>query len=413
MPTPGTVVGKVVLAAGGPPTSAVITAGWENRTSTKDGNFRLGELRPATYDIRVSGGEFTEVVKRDVVVTAGKEVDLGTITVRPGRKVSGKVVDGKGAPIAGARVLMGKLLFGDGKRVGSADASQEQPGVRQTVSDDQGKFTIVGASRSGGSLLADDDERGRSVATDVPAGPDDVTGLVVRLNGYGKVAGKVMRKGEPLANATISAAPRGASGQAVFVSAGPDGSFVFDKLPAGPTTLLAMNMGMMRASSGGRDVVVEEGAQVDGSITIPVGDIALTVKVKPVAGAQVNGAQVFLFHGAVAARTGLEVSNVYLARRGVKAELGDDATDVGVAAGMAFWLGAGDPRFDDVLPGAYSLCGIPFTGAITDQQMMERLMRNLDKIVAVCVPVTIAPTPKTAEVVFELPQMAPLPDDAE
>ena len=32
---------------------------------------------------------------RDIVVVAGKEIDLGTITVRPGRKVAGKVVDGK------------------------------------------------------------------------------------------------------------------------------------------------------------------------------------------------------------------------------------------------------------------------------------------------------------------------------
>jgi hypothetical protein len=413
LPAPGSIIGKVVLESGGPPPRASITAGWGNRTTTTDGNFRLGELQPATYDVRVSGGDFGEQVKRDVVVAAGKEVDLGTIVVRPGRKVAGKVVDGKGAPVEGARVYMGQLLFGDGKKLGNGDDSADQPGVRQAISNAAGEFVIIGASRSGGSLIADHAERGRSIAVDVPAGKDDVRGVVVTILGFGSVAGKVTRKGQPVSGATVSAAPTGASGQAVFVSAGADGAFVFDKLPAGRTTLLALNMGMMRASSGGRSVTVEEGKQVDGSIELPVGDIKLTVHCKGKPGAQVNGAQVFLFHGSVAPATGLAVSNLFLARRGVPPDLAGDQSDVGMAAGMSFWLGTGDPTFDEIVPGAYSLCAIPFTGSITDPQLMERVMRNLDKLAAVCMPLAIAATPKTPEVTFELPAMAPLPEDAD
>src|SRR5216110_336868 len=101
---------------------------------------------------------------------------------------------------------------------------------------------------------------------------------------------------------------------------------------------MALEMGQMKASSGGRTVDVVEGKQVDGSIDLPVGDVALTVHCKAKAGQTVNGAQVFLFHGTVAPRTGLGVSNLFLARRGVEAELGADLKDVGLAAGMAFWF---------------------------------------------------------------------------
>ena len=413
LPSPGSLSGKVVLEAGGAPTDATISAGWENRTSTKDGNFHLAEVQPGTYDVRVSGAQFAEAVQRDVVVVAGKDVDLGTITVRPGRKVIGQVVDGKGAPIEGARVMMGHLLFGDGKQVGGADDAEEQPGVRRVFSGPNGEFTIVGASRSGGSLIADHTDRGRSVAIVAPAGAADARGLVLTLHGYGSVAGKVTRKGEAVAGATLSAAPTGASGQAVFVTTGGDGTFVFDKLPAGATSLLAMNMKMMRATSGGRHVTVVEGQQIDGSNEIPVGTITLTVHIKGKDGAQVDGAQAFLFHGAVTAATGLEVSNVFLSRTGIKAELGVDKTDVGIAAGLSFWFGTGDVKFEEIQAGAYTLCAIPFTGAITSSQLLQRVMRNLDKIAAVCTPLTIAPAPLTPETTFELPAMAPLPDDAD
>ncbi len=412
LPSPGGVTGTIVLEAGGAPATATITAGWSHRTSTKDGHFALSELPPATYDVRVSGSEFAEVVRKDVVVAAGKTVDLGEITVRPGRKVAGKVVDGKGAPVEGARVMMGQLLFGDGKQVGGGDDGQPQPGIRQVTTDARGEFVVVGASRSGGSMLAEHTDRGRSVAIVIPAGKDDVRGVVLTIRGYGSVAGNVTRKGGPVAGATISASPTGSSGQAVFVSAGADGAFVFDKLPAGPTRILAMNMGMMKASSGGRAVDVVEGKQVDGSVDIPAGDLTLTVHCQPADGARVDGAQVFLFHGTVNARTGLDVSNLFLARAGVEATPGA-AVDVGIAAGMSFWLGAGDPKFAEILPGDYSLCAIPFTGAITDPQLMERVMRNLDKLLAVCTPLTLAATPKDPTTTLVLPAMPPLPADAE
>lgn len=415
VPSPGAVVGKIVMESGGPPPSATITAGWEDRTTTTDGSFRLGELLPGTYDIRVSGSEFAQVTRRDVVVAAGKEVDLGTITVRPGRKVAGKVVDGKGAPVAGARVLMGHLLFGDGKRVGPDDETLDQPGIRQAVTGADGAFLILGASRTGGSLLADHGERGRSVAIVVPAGKDDVAGLTLTLVGYGSVAGKVTRKGQPVTGVTVSAAPTGSSGQAVFVPAGADGSFVFDKVPAGPTSLLAMNMQMMKSTSGGRQVVVVEGTQIDGSIELPVGDITLTLHVKALAGQRVDAAQVFLFPGVVNARNALDVTNAYFARTNVSVDLseGRQDLDVGMAAGMSFWLGNGDPTFEDILPGRYTVCGIPITGNITDTQLTQRLMANLDKVLVVCAPITVAATPEQAEATLELPAMPPLPAEEE
>jgi len=112
------------------------------------------------------------------------------------------------------------------------------------------------------------------------------------------------------------------------------------------------------------------------------------------------------------ANTGLDVSNAFLARRGVAAEVGELTVAVGTAAGMTFWLGTGDPKFEEIEAGPYTLCAIPF-GDITDQQVLQRVMRNLDKITAVCMPLTITPAPKNPETTFEIPAMAPLPEDAE
>ncbi|MEZ4400307.1 MAG: carboxypeptidase-like regulatory domain-containing protein [Kofleriaceae bacterium] len=400
LPAPGGLRGKVALSEGGAPTLAMVSAGWEHRVTTRDGTFELSGMTPGKYDLKVTGADFAERTQGDVVVTAGAITDVGTVTVTAGRKVSGRVVDGKGTPVEGATVLVGKMIFGDGKTT-SADPGG-QAGLRTATTAASGEFVVRGLGRGDSVVVAEHPAQGRSIAVSLPPGKADVTGLTITLRGYGALIGTVTRKGQPVAGATITATPAGSSGQATFVQAGPDGRFVIDKLPEGKTSVQAMQQQMMSTVSSSVTVAVVAGQQVDASIDIPAGDVNLTAKVEPEPGATVNAAWMLLMRGAFAAVNGRQLMDAFLASQG------------GGAVGMQIWLGtASFPTFRELVPGSYTLCGIPITGSITDSQLMARVQDNLDKLDAVCkaVKVTAAPTDQT--LVVRMPQMKALPAPGE
>lgn len=403
LPTPGGVRGTIVLAGGGAPELAVVAAGWEHRVTTKDGDFELTGMNPGPYDLRVTGADFAEVGRGDVIVKAGAIVDVGKITVTAGRRASGRVVDDKGAPVAGAKVLVGKMLFGDGAATAAdPNDSAGQAGLRTATTSDDGSFVVRGLGKDRAILLAEHPERGRSVSLEVPPGTADVNGLVVKLRGFGKVTGRVTRKGEPVGGATINAAPAGSSGQAVFVQAGADGTFVLDKVPAGPTAIQAMRTQMMSATSASRTITVVAGETVDGSIDMPAGDVNLLAKVEPKPGATINAATMMLFRGAFAADNARHLMDAYLSARGTDG-----------AAGMENWLGTPTfPTFRELVPGRYTLCAIPITGNIFDQQFSQRIQANFELLAAVCSAVTVTPSPTEQTKVMVLPEMNPLPPPA-
>jgi hypothetical protein len=412
LPAPGSIKGKVQLEGGDPPPLAIVSTDWEHRVTIRAGAFELTELVPGKYDLRIAGADFAEKIVRDVEITSGKVTDAGTITVRPGRKISGRVVDSNGQGIEGARVLYGKMLLGNGQRTGATDeADATQSGQRLTSTDRNGGFVISGAPRSSAAIVAEHADRGRSLAQRIPPGSDNVTGLTLALKSYGSIGGTVTRKGAPVARAMISVAPIGSSGQASFVQAGDDGTFVIDKVAEGPAGLSAMKSGMMSMEGGTRTVTVVAGQRVDGSITIPVGSTALTVTIVPKPGATVNAAQVFLFRGAVTVTNGEQLIDAFVANKGVKAETGASELAMAGAAGMLFWFGgAQHPTFKELVPALYSACVIPVTGNIMDAQLMQRIMRNLDKLEVICqsIPVTASPAEQKIEVA--VPAMNSLSD---
>ncbi len=402
LPTPGGLRGKVSVTGGSAPSLALVAAGWEYRVTTKDGTFELGGMNPGKYDLRISGPDFAEVTRGDVVVSDGKITDVGTITVTAGRNLRGRVVDPKGAPIEGARVLVGKMIFGDGKTSGGNDPDgAEQAGLRTGTTGADGTFAVRGISKDGGVVVAEHTTAGRSIAIELRPGTEDVENVTLTLRGYGVVTGQVTRKGQPVAGATVSATPIGSSGQAVFVQSGTDGRFVMDRVPEGSTAVQAMQTAMMSAVSASRTIVVVAGAPTDASIDIPAGDNELTVEVGPQPGATVNAAWLLLMRGSFAATNGKQLMDAFLAAQG---------TDSGGAAGMEIWLGTSSfPTFRELVPGAYSVCAIPITGSLMDQQLMARVQNNLDKLDATCKGVTVAPTPKAQSYKLLLPSMTPLP----
>ncbi|MBL8621429.1 MAG: carboxypeptidase regulatory-like domain-containing protein [Myxococcales bacterium] len=406
LPTPGGVRGKLVLAKGGAPELALVRAGWEYRATTRDGTFELGAMAPGKYDLKISGPDFAEVTKGDLEIVAGQIKDLGTITVSGGRTITGRVVDGKGAPVAGARVMVGRMLFGDGKAMGGDDDAQaSQVGMRTAKTADDGTFTLRGVSPSGGSILAEHATRGRSLAIPVTRGMADVADVELTLRGFGSLAGTITRKGAPVPNATITATSMGSTAQAVFVQAGPDGRFVIDRVPEGPTRIQAAVQVMMSSINASRVVTVVLGKPTDASIEIPAGEIKLTIGVEPEPGATVNAAFVMLMRGTFTATTGSQL---------LDAAIGAVPADNEGSAAQSFWLPPlAIPVWSDLMAGTYSLCAVPITGnVIGDTTIAERALDNMDRLIARCKPALLTPTPAEQKITIRLPSQ-PLPTPGE
>ncbi|MEM9488994.1 MAG: carboxypeptidase-like regulatory domain-containing protein, partial [Myxococcota bacterium] len=310
---PSRIIGKVAFDNGGAPAAFTVTAGFPPGVpvANSTGEFAVADLPPGKYDVTFRGAGFAPRTVRDVVVTAGQDSDMGTIAVKRGRSVSGRVVASDGTAVGGATVVVARQVFGDGTsiRAGASAGMDEFLGAKSIESDAGGYFAIEGIGRGEMQIVAESDEVGRSLPAVIPAGDQDIT-RDLQLRPFGSVTGKVTVGGEPAANVPIMAAAKTGSQQTIMVQTGQDGTYVFERLPEGPHRLTANLMkGFTAATSSGADAEVIGGQQVRADIAIDVGDIAVEVTIEGKDGAEVNSAQVFLFKGQVNASNGKEVND--------------------------------------------------------------------------------------------------------
>ncbi len=397
LPAPGELKGSVVLdGAGDGPVTAMVQVGSQPSTPTSGGAFVIKDITPGTYDVTFRGLEFAEMVKRDVKIEPGKTTDLGKVTVFRGRKLVGKVVDKAGAPIAGAKVKVGEMLFSAEGNEDQMEQFEQMGGIRSAVSDQAGEFTIIGIPKKASNVMADHPTRGRSLAVSLPEGSDDPPRMTLELRGYGSISGKVTSKGKPLSGVTVSDSSKGGGAAASFAQTDDDGNFTLNKVAEGVHVLQAMQQQMMSMKSSAATVTVVAGKESKVTIDIPVGTLSLTVTVKPLAGNKVDAAQVFLFAGMVAPANGKQLV---------------DGMFQGGGQGMKFWLGGSMPmpKFEEIVAGSYSVCVIPITGSMQDAQFMQRLQENVASLKVYCKPVTIKSSPTEQALTTEVPAMTPLP----
>jgi len=106
----GAVVGRVVDGQGRPVAGAELWAiAFRDEVgrvkADLDGRFRLGPIAEArTLTIWASGAGLARERWEDIRVFAGKDRDLGTLTLVPGTRFAGRAVDARGIAVAGARV---------------------------------------------------------------------------------------------------------------------------------------------------------------------------------------------------------------------------------------------------------------------------------------------------------------------
>ncbi|MEJ7597034.1 MAG: carboxypeptidase regulatory-like domain-containing protein [Kofleriaceae bacterium] len=393
----GGIKGKIAIAgADQPPKVAMVRIGSKAATPAYDGVFELKDVAAGKWDVTFSSTEFATFIQQDVAIESGKTSDLGTITVHRGRKLVGKVVDGSGAPIAGARVRVAFFVASTDNNEDD-DNNDGDGGVRSAVSDRDGGFSIIGIPAQATTAVAEHTTRGRSAAVSVPAGTDDPPSVQLALVGFGSITGKVTMKGKPMPKIGISASTKGGGAQASFAQTDDNGNFKLAKVPEGTVSVQVIRGEAMSMKTHAVSVQVAAGQDTKTTIEIPVGQIALTVQPKALASNTVDAAQVFVFDGTVVIANAKQLI---------------DGMFSGGAQANKIWLGVGTPfpTFGELLPGDKSICTIPITGNLSDPTFQARMGQHRATLKVYCKALKVPATPLAQTVVHEVPSMTPLPN---
>ncbi len=166
----GAIAGRVVDLQGRPVAGAEV---WGvvyrekvgSTTTDAEGRFRLAGLKEdKPVDVWAEAPGLARQRREGLHVFAGRDHDMGTLTLLPGTRIRGRTVDAGGRSVPGARIKLGDYRFVLG----------------HTISSDQTEWSLKG------------DADGRFVSPPLPSG--DVHLLI---SSPGKVQTFVLRKAEP------------------------------------------------------------------------------------------------------------------------------------------------------------------------------------------------------------------------
>ncbi len=203
---------------------------------TEEGHFSLTGVTPGTCGLVLAAAGTAMHTIAAIVVEEGGTVDLGDVVVPRGQRITGRVRDEGGEPVAGARVVIGRRSLGDED---TGDPLQDWFQCEfQTITDNDGAYLFDGITSArppnarGTPLSAMHVERGSSVCVPVPEG-DAVVDLT--LVATGTIDGLI--EGFPGGFGSVNAERRGEPVDLRSTRVGPTGTFVIDRLPPGDYTL--------------------------------------------------------------------------------------------------------------------------------------------------------------------------------
>lgn len=206
-PGSGTVTGRVIDLDGRPVKGAEVWAGDRGQAGAMtltgaDGRFRLGsvsEERATTVWAEYQDGGLAREHFADVRVHAARETDLGNITLAPGARFAGRVVDAHGRPVAGAKATIVSRHHILGHTV-------TQNGPSWTVKgDNQGRFEwpVVPIGNTEITVRAPS-KAGRSLNQLVEPGKTTIDLGEIRLDDERPITGTVVdQDGQPITGAQV------------------------------------------------------------------------------------------------------------------------------------------------------------------------------------------------------------------
>jgi protocatechuate 3,4-dioxygenase beta subunit len=338
------------------------------------GEFHIPDVPPGTHTVTVSGPDFVTRAVQSVEIKADVEADVGVVSVAKGRRITGRVVREDGSPVAGATVIASKAMTGSSVVVGPAGAQMAD--ARQTVSADDGAYSLGGMGMTPINLGAEHPGDGRSAFVSVPPGLDDVK-LDLGLKATGALRGTVTQQGRPVSGALVLASVRGAPAGGTGATTGTDGSYAFDALTPG-----AYSVAAILDAGGGQNVkqssvAIKPGDTARLDVELPVGTVTLVVHPISQGGGLTAPVRVVL----------------------TRSELGGPPRSAG-APPPAFQTqvvtGSDPARFSGVEPGMYRLCAslAPATGSATTSAEATK---------ASCAFTSVAQGPSTQETSVAVP----------
>ncbi|HUH00726.1 MAG TPA: sigma-70 family RNA polymerase sigma factor [Kofleriaceae bacterium] len=390
VPADGRIEGRVLFEDGSAPQAFTIAVGPAPPApfASKDGAFVL-DGPGGTHDVVVRGGSFAREIVVDAVLESGAVTDLGTITVKKGRSLSGRVLDPDGNPVAEARVAAGSLISGSGTEL---NIPEEGFNVQETTTDEDGRFIMRNFGEHSLYVVAQGDGIGRSSSVRVPGGKDSAY-LDLILKSTGRLEGVVTMDGKPVPEAVVIATPIGATASNFFVVTGQDGSYALDMLTEGQYAVYPMigGGGPRPKDMFAREANITAGKTTRADVAITTGPISLEVVVtanrKPVV-----MAQVLLLQADVSASS-MEVirDGTMLIGRASEAPLG---FYMRIAMGEA-------ARVDKLVPDTYTACAVPFP--VQDMAGAMKMRERAEQLPMKCNKVVVQAQPPTQQVTIEVP----------
>ena len=234
----GTIAGLVLNARGEPVGGAMVSTvaeggdvsdvGAFGRASDADGRFTLHDVRPGRHVVDVRAAGYAPTTQSGVRVAEGGTTDVGTLRLRSGGTLQGTVADAAGEPVPGATVR-------------AESGTYYNPG-QATQTNATGAFRIVGLPAGRVDVVAQHPAYALAYVGGVTIDPQGrpAEAAIVLTRG-GRVEGVVRtRKGQPFTSGRVVVhsrrSPRGFDPRSTQPLR-EDGSFVVDRVPAGPSTL--------------------------------------------------------------------------------------------------------------------------------------------------------------------------------
>jgi len=212
-----------------------------------DGRFELDGLRPDTLQLAVRAAGFAPLDRASIPLPSSAEHDLGELRLEPGVVLEGRVVDGRGSPVEGARIL----------RLSAVESafgiSGRPPGSLVATSAADGSFRADQIPAGAWTLAAVSDDHPDQVARGTAHVPGErQSGIVIVLEDGERIQGRVVGAPPELAGKLrVQAWPRERAGEESEASATPqayaemretscaaDGSFTLRGVRAGASYAL-------------------------------------------------------------------------------------------------------------------------------------------------------------------------------